>query len=236
MSNTIVRKLIVEQPNYDLEFVTEQQNSDAEKKLYLIGKMIMVNEVNKNNRIYKEEDMLPAIDAFKENFIKRNRGGGTLNHEASADIDLGKLCHKIVSLERDKSNPNFFVGKSMVLSTPSGKILESLIKDNMSFGMSSRAIGRVIEESSHNVVKDCIICSIDAVFEPSIGGGGSANDKSIGFVNGILENKEYIISDDGHVAEAFHTFTKSLAKYPSKHRDEINRHILEAFSKLLKSI
>jgi hypothetical protein len=65
------------------------------------------------------------------------------------------------------------------------------------------------------------------VYEPS------ANSE---FVNGILENKEYIISDDGKVAESFVQLEKKLAKYPGKHRDAINEYIRESLEKFLKTI
>jgi hypothetical protein len=236
MSKTLKLITEAEDAHYDLEVMYEQANSDAPKKMILTGKFLMLNEKNKNNRKYLEEDLVPAIELYNEKYIKNNRAGGTLNHESSPDIDLTKLCHKIVSLERDKENSNFYIGKSHVLTTPSGKILESLIKDDFRVGMSSRCLGRIVQESSYSTVKDPIIVSIDAVFDPSIGGGGSVKNDSIGFVNGIYENKEYIISDDGHVAEAYAKLEKHLAKYPSRHKDAIKQHIMEGLQTFLKSI
>lgn len=231
-------KLITEaeSANYDLEFVFEQSGRETDKKLFIKGRYLMLDEKNRNGRSYLSEDMIPAIEKYKTDFVDRNRSCGTLNHESSADIDLSKVCHKIVSLEPDKSNSKFWIGKSLVMSTPSGKILESFIRDDFSFGMSSRALGRIVQEGSNNVVRDPIICSIDAVYDPSIGGGGSVGDKATGFVNGILENKEYIISDDGKVAEAYAILEKKLAKYPSRHSDAIKEHILESFKAFLNSI
>jgi Prohead core protein serine protease len=230
----IVRKLIVESPNYELECVVEQLNRSEEKRLFVTGHYLMANNPNRNKRKYPGEDMKIAVESFKKDMIQTNRAGGTLNHESTADIDLGKLCHKIVSLEQDSKNPDLYIGKSLVLSSPSGKIFESLLKDGLKVGMSSRCLGRVVEESAYNTVKDIIILSVDAVYDPSI--GGSYNDKDIGFVNGILENKEYIIADDGRIAEAFQRFEKSLEKYPSKYRADINKHILEGFKRLLVTI
>lgn len=231
-------KLITEaeSANYDIEFLYEQADRDAPKKLILRGHYLMLNDPNKNNRKYLEEDLVPAIQVYDEKYIQKNRAGGTLNHENSPDIDLSKLCHKIVSLERDKSQPNFYTGKSVVLSTPSGKILESLIHDNFTVGMSSRCLGRVVQESAFSTVKDPILISVDTVFEPSIGGGGSLKKDSIGFVNGILENKEYIIGDDERVYEAYQKLEKSISKYPTHHQDAIRQHIMESLQTFLKSI
>ena len=57
-------KLIVEQPNYELEFIQEHANPEAPKKLYALGDMLMINRFNKNNRAYPEDDMLPEINRY----------------------------------------------------------------------------------------------------------------------------------------------------------------------------
>lgn len=226
-------KLITEaeSASYDLEFVYEQTNRDSEKRLYVSGAYLLAGERNKNNRIYAEEDVDPAVEYFSKNFIDRQRAGGTLNHEASPEIDLSKICHRILSLKKEGK---IYVGKSLVGSTPSGRIMESLINDGFSLGMSSRALGRIEESTDGARVRDIQYVSVDCVYDPSI--GGSLNNPDTGFVKGILENKEFIIADDGHVAEAFEKFEKHLSKYPTHHRDAINQHILEGFKRLLINI
>lgn len=224
------RKLIVEQPFYDLEYETVQESRDNEKKLFFTGQYIMVNRRNKNNRVYEESEMAPAVNKFIKEYVNNHRAGGELNHSNDPDIKLERLAHKIVSLERDKHNPDYYIGKSEVItSNPSGKILEGLIKHNMRFGLSTKCLGRIEESSNSDAhyVKSPLIVSVDAVYEPS------ANSE---FVNGILENKSYIIGDDGYVAEQYEKLEKKLSKYPSRHRDDINKYIVEELSKFLKSI
>lgn len=224
----ISRKLIVEQPNYDLEFLSEQTNRDNEKRIYIRGQYIMMNRGNKNRRKYLEEEMIPAVDTYIEEYVKQNRGGGELNHSSNPDVDLGKLADKIVHLERDKSDPDFYIGKSLILSTPSGKILESLVHDGVKFGKSTKCLGQISESTDgYNVVKSPIVLLVDNVFDPSV---------ATAFVNGILENKEYIISDDGRVAETYAALEKRLSKYPSKHKDAINEYIRESLEKFLKAL
>ena len=130
----ISRRLIVEQPNYDLEFVTEKTNREDERRTYIKGQYVMMNRGNKNKRIYEEDEMIPAVESYIKEYVEQNRGGGELNHSSNPDVDLGKLADKIISLERDKSDPDFYIGKSLILSTPSGKILESLVHDGVKFG------------------------------------------------------------------------------------------------------
>lgn len=224
----ISRKLIVEQPNYDLEFLSEQTNRDNEKRTYIRGQYVMMNRGNKNRRKYMEEEMVPAVDTYIKEYVQQNRGGGELNHSSNPDVDLSKLADKIVSLERDKHDSDFYIGKSLILSTPSGKILESLVHDGVKFGKSTKCLGQISESTDgFNIVKSPIVLLVDNVFDPSV---------ATAFVNGILENKEYIISDDGRVAEAYGALEKKLAKYPSKHRDAINEYIRESLEKFLGTI
>jgi hypothetical protein len=63
------------------------------------------------------------------------------------------------------------MGKIKVLSTPSGKILESLINDGVKLGISSRGLGSVREEMGRTLVEDDfqLIC-FDIVSEPSTQG------------------------------------------------------------------
>jgi len=224
----IERKLIVEQPNYDLEFAFEQTNRDESKRLYIKGQYIMMNRGNKNRRIYEEDEMIPAVNTYIKEYVSQNRGGGELNHSSNPDVDLSKLADKIISLERDAHDPDYYIGKSMILSTPSGKILESLVHDGVKFGKSSKCLGQISESSDgFNRVKSPLILLVDNVFDPSV---------STAFVNGILENKSYIIADDGHIAEAYASLEKKLSKYPSHHRDDIKKHILESLQQFLKNI
>jgi hypothetical protein len=224
----ISRKLIVEQPNYDLEFLSEQTNRDNEKRIYIRGQYIMMNRGNKNRRKYLEEDMIPAVDTYITEYVQQNRGGGELNHSSSPDVDLGKLADKIVHLERDKSDPDYYIGKSLILRTPSGKVLETLVEDGVKFGKSTKCLGQISESTDgFNVVKSPIVLLVDNVFDPSV---------ATAFVNGILENKEYIISDDGRVAETYAALEKKLSKYPSRHKDAINEYIRESLEKFLKAL
>ena len=144
---TIERKLIIEQPNYNLEFLSEQQNSDTEKRMYIRGQYIMMNKYNKNRRRYTESEMVPAVDHYIEHCVKTGSAGGELNHSDKPDTDLGRLADRIISLERDKSDPDYYIGKSLVLNTPSGKILNTLVTDGVRVGKSTKVLGRIEENS-----------------------------------------------------------------------------------------
>ena len=63
------------------------------------------------------------------------------------------------------------MGKAKVLDTPSGKVLQELVKAGVSIGISSRGMGSVSESQGNTVVEDDfqLIC-FDFVSEPSTPG------------------------------------------------------------------
>ena len=62
-------------------------------------------------------------------------------------------------------------GKIKVLDTPSGKVLQELVKANVNVGISSRGMGSVSENRGQTIVEDDfqLIC-FDMVSEPSTPG------------------------------------------------------------------
>ena len=51
-----------------------------------------------------------------------------------------KPSHKIVELKQEGNN---FIGKAQILSTPMGKIAESLLSEGVKLGVSSRGMGSI---------------------------------------------------------------------------------------------
>lgn len=223
----IKRKLIVESPNYELDFIKEAKNKDSEPRLYIEGVFMQHSTKNKNNRKYLEEEMSNEVNRYVKESIETGSAVGELNHSSKPEIDLDRVCHRIVSL---KPEGNTYIGKSMVTnSTPSGKILEGLIQDGVRIGMSTKALGQIDENSSDvNLVKNFMLIGVDAVHDPSC---------TSAFVNGILENKEFIIDVEGHAAEAaYEVFEQQLSKFPSKYRTQINEHIEKSIMNFLNSL
>jgi hypothetical protein len=221
-------KLIVEQPNYDLEHVFEQANIDAPKRLFSKGDVIMLNRQNLNGRRYVEEDAVPAIEKYlnENEALKRGRCVSELNHSTKPEVDMERICAKFVEILRDSKRPDYYIGKAEILDTPSGRTLRHLTESGITWGYSTKAVGVLEEGEGGSIVRRPQFLTIDAVFQPSI------NE----FSQGILENKEFIIGNDGRVAEAFGVLEKHLSKYPSHHSDAIKQHILEGFKRLLINI
>jgi hypothetical protein len=155
-------RLIVETPqdNTDFEYIYEEKNNKDQPKLFISGPYMMCETVNKNKRMYSKEDMFKEVARYTKEMVESKRAMGELNHPESADVNLANACHLVTNL---KMEGNFVYGKSQVLSTPSGKIVECLIKDGVSVGMSSRALGELSEDNGVNKVTNMRLIAVDCV-------------------------------------------------------------------------
>ncbi len=216
-------RLIVETPqeNTDFEYIYEEKNSKEQHKLFISVPYMMCETVNKNKRVYSRDDMLKEVSRYSKEMVESKRAMGELNHPESADVNLANACHIVTNL---KMEGNYVYGKSQVLSTPSGKIVECLIKDGVSVGMSSRALGELVDEGGVNKVTNMRLIAIDCVADPSC---------PKAFVNGILESKQYVLKTNGELQEFYDNFEKSIAKLP-KH--DVNSFLKEQILKFIKGL
>lgn len=219
-------RLLVETPapEEQFEYILEEKNSKEPGKLYIQGPYMVCNEVNKNQRIYEKTDMDREVSRYVKEMVNTQRAMGELNHPTSAEVNLERACHLVTNL---KMEGNYAIGKSQVLSTPMGQLVRSLINDGVKVGMSSRALGKLNEESSGvNKVTDMRLIAIDCVADPSC---------PKAFVNGILESKQFVLSQDGHFEEVYDRFEKSLKSLPTREMQSYLKEQILSFFKFLKT-
>jgi hypothetical protein len=123
------------------------------------------------------------VKRYTENYVNKGRALGELGHPDGPTVNLDRVSHKIVELYQ---NGNNFIGKAQILSTPMGKIAESLLKEGVTLGVSSRGIGSVKQtvEGYTEVGEDFMLATAaDIVADPS------APDA---FVQGIMEGVEWV--------------------------------------------
>ena len=204
-------KLLVEKPDSrNVEYVIEEKNlkgGDKKSRLYIVGEYMCAEKENKNHRVYCAQEMSNEVNRYNEEFVKQNRALGELNHPENAEVSLDRACHMVTNLYMDR---NVCMGKSMVLDTPCGQVLQSLIKDGVQCGVSSRALGKLLPMEGNddvNRVEDMRLIAIDCVADPSNAGS---------FVNGILESKQYVLSEAGKFEEIYDKFENSMATLPNK--------------------
>ena len=173
-------KLITEEIE-KVEVITEGVGKD--QKLYIVGPFLQTEQKNRNNRFYSRDVMEREVKRYCEQYVSKGRALGELGHPDGPTINLDRVSHKIVSLEQ---KGNDFIGKAQILSTPMGKIAESLLKEGVCLGVSSRGIGSLVptKEGYNKVGEDFMLATAaDIVADPS------APDA---FVQGIMEGKEWI--------------------------------------------
>jgi len=172
-------KLIAEEIE-SVEILTEEKN--GKKSLYITGPFLQAEVVNRNKRFYPLETMVNEVSRYNSTFTDKGRALGELGHPDGASINLDRVSHKIVSLTQEGNN---FIGKAQILSTPMGKIAESLLSEGVKLGVSSRGMGSIKNVDGVNHVGEdfMLATAADIVADPS------APDA---FVDGIMEGKEWV--------------------------------------------
>jgi len=215
-------KLITEEIE-SVEVITEEKN--GKKILYIQGPFLQTEVVNRNGRMYRMPVMEREVSRYTEQYVKKGRALGELGHPDGPTVNLDRVSHKIVELRREGNN---FIGKAQILSTPMGKIAESLLKEGVTLGVSSRGIGSVrpTKEGYTEVGEDFMLATAaDIVADPS------APDA---FVQGIMEGKEWIW-DGGMLREKVAQNTKNRIN-TLVDQGILEEYKLSIFSDFLKSL
>jgi hypothetical protein len=206
-----------------VKYLTEA-TEDGKKKLYIEGTFLVGDAVNKNNRMYKMDTLRNEVSRYTEEFINTNRALGELGHPDTPSINLERVSHKIVSLSEDG---NTFYGKALILDTPYGKIVKDFIENEIQIGVSSRALGSLVQtKEGYNLVQDDLklATAADIVADPSAPGA---------FVQGIMENKEWMMVN-GQWVEAQFEQAKKQIKRTSK--QEIEQVALKLFENYIRKL
>jgi hypothetical protein len=164
-----------------VDFIVEEKN--GKKNMFIEGIFLQGDLKNRNGRMYPMETLRREVQRYTENHVNSGRALGELGHPDGPTVNLDRVSHKIVSLKENGTN---FIGKAKILSTPMGKIAESLISEGVKLGVSSRGIGSLKQtREGVNIVGDDFMLSTaaDIVADPS------APDA---FVEGIMEGKEWV--------------------------------------------
>lgn len=209
-------KLIREDVN-EVKYLTEEKN--GQKSLYIVGPMLVADEVNRNQRLYEKRIVAREVNRYNEEYISKNRAFGELGHPDTPSINLDRVSHMIVSLKEDGSR---FIGKAKILGTPMGKIVEALINGDAVVGVSCRGMGSLKEQNGIKIVQDdyYLATAADIVADPSAPGA---------FVQGIMEGKEWVW-DNGIVKEVdIYEYHQQMKKAKQKQIEDISLRIFENF-------
>jgi len=172
-------KLITETVE-DIRYITE--GTDDKKNLFIEGVFMVAEECNRNGRVYPLTTLNKEVGRYINEFVDCNRAFGELGHPTGPTINLDRVSHRVVMLE---FRGNKVYGKAKIMeSTPMGKIAAELIREGAKLGVSSRAMGSLVEQNGKKIVQpDLMLSAVDIVADPSAPGA---------FVNGIMEGKEWV--------------------------------------------
>ena len=207
----------------DVKYLTET-SENGKKNLYIEGTFLVGDQVNKNNRMYKMDTLRNEVARYTEEFINTNRALGELGHPDTPSINLERVSHKIVSLKEDG---NTFYGKALILGTPYGQIVENFINNDIQVGVSSRALGSLQQtREGYNLVQDDLklATAADIVADPSAPGA---------FVQGIMENKEWMMIDGKFVEADFDRTKKTIQRVSKAQLEETALKLFENYLRKL---
>jgi len=211
----------IDSANVETEFLTE--GGTGRKSWFIKGPFAVGEAKNKNGRSYPAPILEREINRFIDEKVGKGMAGGELNHPQSPEVNPERISHYIQELKRDG---NIWQGKAKVSRAPMGKIVESLLEDGYKLGVSTRGLGTVAAKGMVN--EDYKLITVDIVGNPS--GPGC-------YVDPIMENREYVIMEDGRIAEksaaAYATLEHKLVSLP-KH--DIEKYLNEAISAFLRGL
>ena len=129
------------------------------------GKFQEAEAVNKNKRMYPFGILNTNVKRLTE---AMNTGGlvGELDHPTDSIIHFQNASHKVTKLFWEGK---VLMGEGVILNTPSGKVLKSLLSDGVRVGISSRGVGngKVNEEGILVIGESYKLITFDAVADPS---------------------------------------------------------------------
>jgi hypothetical protein len=126
-----------------------------------------------------------------------------------------------------REDGNSFYGRALILETPYGQIVKNFIDNDIQVGVSSRALGSLAQtKEGYNLVQDDLrlATAADIVADPSAPGA---------FVNGIMENKEWMFVE-GRFVES--DFDKAKRQIKSASSGEIEKVALKLFENYLRKL
>lgn len=211
----------------ELDFLVEEKNTDEPQKYYITGKYMLFGEKNQNGRVYQGEEMIKEVDRYSNEMIKTRRAIGEMNHPQSTEVNPVNACHLVTEL---KQNGNYFIGKSLILDTPMGQLLKSLVKDKIQMGISTRGLGNLTESSGGKQVSNFHLICLDVVHQPSVQNA---------MLESVLESKEWLVGTDGRIIEvstnALETLQQNVSRIPKHDADIFLKEQLMKFINSLKS-
>ena len=218
------RKLLNEQAISETKVLNEESN--GVKHMYISGPFLQAVDVNRNGRVYPRAIIEREVNKF-QSLIESREAVGELSHPESIEISPDRAAILVTELKMDG---NLAIGKAKVLTTPCGKILESLLNDGVRMGVSSRGTGNLTE--GNMVADDHSLATIDAVYMPSA---------QVAYADAMYESVQYaskwVLNEaTGLYIEKREKVDEATKAFNKKVDDIGSKIIVDAFKDWLKAI
>lgn len=205
---------------------TITENVGNSQHMYITGPFLQAVTRNRNGRVYPQHIIEREVGKF-QSLIESREAVGELSHPDSGEINPDRAAILITDLHMDG---NLGMGKAKVLSTPCGKILESLLNDGVRMGVSSRGTGNLGKDNV--VCEDFSLLTIDAVYMPSaqVAYSDAIYESIQNTVKWVLDEKSgLLIEKKEDINKAAEKFNKTVDKEGSK-------AIVDAFKEFLSRL
>lgn len=195
------KKLLIE--TYTLKPVSSTLTESVNKETgnLMVEGILATAEVKNGNGRYYPKSLWEREMSKYDTLIKERRSVGELDHPDSSVINLQNVSHLISDYRWDGDH---IIGKIEILPTPSGKILDALIRANITVGVSSRGMGSLNQNGNVMEVQDDfeLLCW-DFVSTPSNPGS---------YMKTLKEGKEIMSADYSKINNIIHEILCSKGK------------------------
>jgi hypothetical protein len=160
------KQLLIEYATFTPTKRLNEGLSNRNGNMIVSGLVQACDKPNANRRIYPYAILREQVEKYIDGPVSENRALGELDHPESSIVNLKNVSHNIKRLYWEGKDLH---GEIEILPTPSGNILKELFKNNITVGISSRAMGSVtpIGEGLVQVEDDLDLICWDFVSQPS---------------------------------------------------------------------
>lgn len=177
-------------------FEKEINEANGSKPRYKIsGIFSTIGEKNKNGRVYPSTIWESQVANYQDTLSKgASNSLMELNHPPRANVDMMEAVAKIEKLYIS-GDKKYVMGEAFLLDNPKANQLKTLIDAGIKMSVSSRGVGKV---SATGMVENFKLSTYDIIPDQ---GQSDYNAEMMGIVEGVLQEKEFEILENGCVGE-----------------------------------
>lgn len=145
------------------------ESSNSNNKFIVRGILQRADAKNQNGRVYPVDILKREAEKYAKTFIAEKRAFGELDHPDSSIVEGKNASHTVERLWWEGKD---LYGDLEVLDTPTGRIVQTILKAGKTLGISSRGLGSVnqLDDDTLEVGDDFELIAWDFVTNPSTQG------------------------------------------------------------------